>query len=772
MTQHPPLIVFPSHRIPGGSEAYPPRPFSALTDAHKNAAHAAGYLLPTGEACPRINLDHLSDYIDRDCEPLINYVFCDIDNEEHAHWTPDQAELHWAKLKKDGPEVLGVAGFYSTRGGYRLLFQLARPLLVSVAGHFIEQLFDHLREGGIPVDPACIPSWNTLYRLPRVTRDGQPLAAFVDMGRLAPLHWVAPMPLKSRVNAAIDTTAKGPRPEPRTLTDQEWERIAGVIDGPTFNKLIEAKPLSAPGKRQHTMFKIASALVGKLRLDSPELAYQALGPSVAAAGGVSLDDTWKACQRALNMDLAKRAAEKQTAEDIAAGSPPILYDRNGRFYIYDVKNETYAPPVQAVGIYMQLERLYKPCRPGAVTTSAQNRPLSSAEYLTMYGEAIGEVIAEMGREKSVYRHGNLIEGCCVPAKVSPEYNPHVAEWLRLLAGRHHEKLLDWLATATQLSDPTAAIYLQGPPSIGKGLLANGIASLWPGSDATSFGDATGKFNGALCRNPLVYVDEISQTFDGGDGFSGSFRSLISESSRQLRRKNLPSGTLRGCPRLIIAANNSDALRLRESLTKADLEAIALRILHIQADDQAARYLEKLGGRTFTKFWVNTADGGPGVVAAHIAHLAATREVQPGSRFLVEGVISDWHRGLMGCSGVQGDVLAALAKYRKDLHRREVVGIEFDDRGCWVNGPALRGQWELLLRRPPPDENTLARALRVLSNEKTYRRRFGEKGTQKRCYLIELGDIDRRDAALQISDLTPDAWTEDDEYTDELGAIPF
>jgi hypothetical protein len=771
MTQHPPLIVFPSHRIPGGVDAYPPRPFSVITDAHTNDAHAAGYLLPTGERCPRINLDHLAAYIDRDCEPVLNYVFCDIDNEDHAHWTPDQAELHWAKLKKDGPDMLNVAGFYSTRGGYRLLFQLARPLPVSVAGHFIEQLFDHLRAGGIPVDPACVPSWNTLYRLPRVTRDGQPLAAFVDMDRLAPLHWVAPMPLKSRVNAAIDTTAKGPRPEPRTLTDQEWERIAGVLDGPTFNKLIEAKPLTTPGKRQHTMFKIAAALVGKLRLDSPELAYQALGPSVAAAGGVSLDDTWKACQRALAMDLAKRAAEKQTAEDIAAGSPPILYDRNGRFYIYDVKNETYAPPVQAVGIYMQLERLYKPCRPGAVTTSPQNRPLSSAEYLTMYGEAIGEVIAEMGREKSVYRQGNLIEGCCVPAKVTPAHNPHVAEWLRLLAGGHHEKLLDWLATVTRLSDPTAAIYLQGPPSIGKGLLANGVASLWPGG-ATSFGDATGKFNGALCRNPLVYVDEISQTFDGGDGFSGSFRSLISESSRQLRRKNLPSGTLRGCPRLIIAANNSDALRLRESLTKADLEAIALRILHIQADDQAARYLEKLGGRAFTKFWVTTADGGPGVIAAHIAHLAATREVQAGSRFLVEGVISDWHRGLMGCSGVQGDVLAALAKYRKDLHRREVVGIEFDDRGCWVNGPALRGQWELLLRRPPPDENTLARALRVLSNEKTHRRRFGEKGTQKRCYLIELGDIDRRDAALQISDLTPDTWTEDDEYTDDLGVIPF
>ena len=760
------LLIFPDKFAKGGTTPITPAPFEDFTAPQDTDAHAAAYLLPTGGPCPRLNHGHLAKLIEDGAEPLLNYVFCDIDNENHEHWTPDQAELHWAKLKKTGPEILKNAGFYSTRGGYRLVFRLKRPLLVSLAGHFIKQFFNHLRAAGVPVDPACVPSWNTLYRLPRVTRDGEALAAFVDLvGLDLPLSWVAPIPLQCRIAAASDTKGSGPRPDLRELTDQEWERIATTIDHHKIDRLKKAEPLARSGRRQETMFKVASLIVGKLGLDDPEMVYQALAPSVAAGGGISFKDLWDRCCYLVHIDKAKRAAREKITEEQSGETPPIVFDGRSGFYIYDTTGETYRPPVSATAICSQLERF---CRiPGLQTRGGNNKPMGAAEYLADLGRVAVEVIAEMGREKSIFKDDVLIEGCCVAVETAPEHNEEIAHWLRLIGGDQHEKLLDWIATAADLSLPTAGVYLQGPPGTGKGLFAHGIAALF-GSGATSYADAVGKFNGALCKNPVCHIDEISQTFDTGEGFSGSFRSLIGESSRQLRRKNLPSSTLRGCPRLIIGANNADALRFSESLTKADLEAIAQRILHIQHDEAPREFLRSLGGRSYTKNWVLEQDGSPGAFARHAVHLAKTRRVVPGDRFLVEGELSEWHKDLMGSTGVQGDVLAALAYYA--ARDRDVAGLEISpDLGAvWVNGPALRGQWEMLLNRQAPDENKIARALKVLGGGKVHRRHFKHtpEGSRLRCYRLELADVTRRAEALQIGDLPSNP---EDEIAD---VIPF
>lgn len=748
-----PLIVLPHSRVSSNSEHFEPLDgVQALQKTHATDAHAVGYTYPDGTPTPRLKLGDLGRLIEDEKEPILNWVFVDVDNADHKRWTPDEAESHWATLKNK--TALRRAGFYGTRGGYRLVFRLAQPVPVSVASHFIEQFYTHLRTEGVPVDPHCVERWNTLFRLPRVNRDGENLDAFVDLSNLAPLQWVAPLPLQKTVKPKTLSGKSQERPQLRTLTPLEWGIVDGCADalGNKYDKIRDGEPLASHGARQSTMFKCAAVMVGRLGLDDPDLVYQALAPSIVAGGRqgskLTLDDLWDRCCYLVGIDQAKRKAREEIKERVQSEQPPIVYHGTS-YYIHDTAGQTYRPPVPGAAVCQALEQWCK--IPGLETRSRQQKPRGVPEFLADYGRQAVEVVVEMGREKSVYHSdvngGTLIGGCCVPVDVEPEKNEEIAEWLKHFAGDYHEKLLDWIATVAILNHPTCALYIQGPPSTGKGLFASGMASLW-GSGATSYADATGKFNGALTRSPIVLVDEMFQTFDGGDGFSANFRTLIGESTRQLRRKNIPSATLRGCPRLVILANNADALKLTENLGRDDLLAIAERILHIKHDTTPRDYIQFMGGRDFTAGWVLDEYGRPGAIARHAKYLANTRQVKTGGRFLVEGEIADWHRDLMGNSGIQGATLAALAHFID--RAKPVEGIKIEGRYIFVNVPALRGLWGLLMGDQPPREGTLAGALKTLAGGVQARKNFGS--SRLRCYRIELFDVLRRAESLQIGDV--------------------
>ena len=748
-----PLIILPHSRITSNSEHFAPSDgLESLQKDHPTDSHAVGYLFPDGSPTPPLRLGDLGGLIEEKKEPLLCWIFADVDNKDHKRWTPNESEAHWANLKNK--PALKNAGYYGTRAGYRLVFRLKNPVPVSLGSHYIQQFYAHLRSKNIPVDPHCVERWNTLFRLPRVTRDGEALKAFIDLSNLSPLKWVPPLPLQNHIPPKSSSNTLLERPPLRTLSESEWEILSECATslGNKFDKIRNGEPLANHGARQSTMFKIASVIIGRLKLNSPDIVYQALAPSVAAALGkgskVTLENLWDRCCYLVDIDKAKRAAQEEIQNQVRSNQPPIVYHNNS-FYIFATESETYRQPVPGAALCQALEQWCK--IPGLETRNPQRKPRTVPEYLADYGRQAVEVVVEMGREKSVYHAdlngGTLIDGCCVPARISPKKNDDVAAWLKEFAGAYHEKLLDWIATVAQLSRPTCALYIQGPPSSGKGLFCAGIASLWS-SGATSFANATGKWNSALTRNPICLVDEMTQTFDGGDGFSAGFRTLIGESTRQLRRKNLPAATLRGCPRLIIAANNSDALKLTENLGRDDLLAIAERILHIKHGTAPRDFLSFMGGREFTSNWVLDEFGRPGEIAKHARYLAETRQVKKGSRFLVQGEIADWHRDLMGNSGIQGATLAALAHYID--REKEVSGIDIAGKYIYVNVPSLRGQWGLLMGDQPPREGTLASALKILAGGVQVRRLFG--ASRLRCYKLELSDVIRRGEALQIGDV--------------------
>lgn len=369
-------------------------------------------------------------------------------------------------------------------------------------------------------------------------------------------------------------------------------------------------------------------------------------------------------------------------------------------------------------------------------SETQQRPKRLAELFHEYGRRGDALVYSMVDARcrfvpGVDRGGTLIMPCARPdGRIEAAWDDDVHEWLTVLLGDRLKKGLDWLATAYDLTQPTSALYLQGPPSCGKGMIAAALAGHY-GVACTDYADVVGSaFNSALRGCPIVHLDERAPKLPNG---SAGFRSLISESQRALTEKYRPAGTLVGCPRLVITANNGDALRLsEEDLTREDEDAIARRVLHIMVNESAAKFLASRGGRAYTADWVTSPDGGPGRLVNHIAALAASRRVQPGGRFLVEGEDGGWWRNLAERGGMVTSVLLVLAEYLSgaDAKLRRITDVKTPiwagNGELLVNVGRLHEAWIYLSRdQRPPMLRTLANSLKLLSNGRNGRPDLGD-----------------------------------------------
>lgn len=270
-----------------------------------------------------------------------------------------------------------------------------------------------------------------------------------------------------------------------------------------------------------------------------------------------------------------------------------------------------------------------------ITERGQKR-MDVPDLLRTYGGRADTLIYDLRNARSEYMPdgkggGRLVLPCAQRVPLDPAFDSQVDHWLRLLGGTRADRLLDWLATAPDLTRTTAALYLKGSASAGKGLFAAGLAKLW-GASVAAFEDVLGSaFNSALLNCPIVFLDESNTA----DVDHAEFRRLVGDSERKLTKKHAPTGTLLGCVRLVIAANNWNALRIRRADTVEDDEAIGTRILAIDIPDEAGEYLEGLGGDSFTRaHWT----AGRMALPRHIAWLERERApaVKLGTRFMVAG----------------------------------------------------------------------------------------------------------------------------------------
>ena len=217
-------------------------------------------------------------------------------------------------------------------------------------------------------------------------------------------------------------------------------------------------------------------------------------------------------------------------------------------------------------------------------------------------------------------------------RIQPQYHEEVNAWLEAMGGDLSDKLLDWVASITQLDRVCCALVLQGSQGVGKSLLCYGLANLWEVGVPTNLQNATGSFNGTLAKMPLIVADEGVSMRD--EQMSEKLRSLISTQSRELNRKYLPVTQLRGAIRLIITTNEDNVLQFKGTHTSEATEAIAKRFLKIEAEDKARDHMIRMMQHEQQTEWIKKR------IPEHALWLSQNRTVQAGERFLVEGAVDD------------------------------------------------------------------------------------------------------------------------------------
>lgn len=363
-----------------------------------------------------------------------------------------------------------------------------------------------------------------------------------------------------------------------------------------------------------------------------------------------------------------------------------------------------------------------------VLSGDKPRPMKAPELFLCYGADCDSVYYSYTR-KTEFRErdgctGDLFLRVLSPSAPEPVRHKDVLEFFAVLFGGRLDVMLDWLATVDRLDRPTGIPILRGDNSLGKSMVPLGVSRFF-GEAITEYDDIfKERFNDALLRCPLVWLDETSHV----DSKSGRFRKLSANDRHAIEGKNTPSGTLLGCPRLIVTTNDEDPLQLgREELSKSGEDAIGTRIIVVECRSEARQWLEDRGGREFTADWVARKDGSPGKIPETIAWLCANRRVTPGSRFLVSGDAGAWAASIGSRKGMAATVLDAYAAYlamgakkRAELPSMPFLFDEAIAGYVLIGNQALRECWQALLGERAPSHRKVADALGKLAprgNEK-------------------------------------------------------
>lgn len=767
------VYVLPSRTIPGfaghateqPSVLLPHAPLqTALHTVYPCDAHIAPYAVLNGNGplseIPRLRKTALHWMHSRDLSVVMSHAFIDVDRKPHTPWeNVTQINEAIAEVRARLPEA-ATCGWYATESGYRLVWRLARPIAVEHWKSWATQFLHYLRKCGIEADPIT-RVWTTTYRAPRIQKN--PRAAILDLPRdLSSIGELAWMPESLEVELGSGITDDVEYPDSPPAVDLPSAADFGPLEGSEFHdRLSSGRPLGAPGNRRNSILRCAGQIAAILETDDPVRVYRLMLASIVGdtsgtgEGGKpdpppTKEEAWQLCCYVARRQHAKmgQAASERAAllshlhvHQANPGEAPE--DLSGRLilmhatsvYILNETSGEYAGPY----IERELEVAIRDNCPSLIPVRAENgKMLDRRHILHIHGKVVGGVFLELGRTKNWYNRctNTLYIGICrVRGDLYAQYDGHVDHWLRTLGGPDAERLLDWLATVTDLRRPTCALYLEGHPGSGKGMLAEGVARLWA-TTASRYEDFIGAFNDSMERCPVLWADERIPSSRYGNTPSATIRTLIGNTSFVLRKKFLPTVQVTGCLRLIVSANNSDALGIRETLTPDDYSAIVERIGHITCTEAARLYLESIGGRRKTEEWIS-GDALP----RHLLWLRENRKVAHGRRFLVDGWETELHRHISTRAGCTEEVLEAVAY---TVSRASSVDGLFvgNDHICVSVGslqsmmPAALGATYILPRR-----NALAIALRALADNSRPQVRVRTKnGATVRAWNLRVPDI--------------------------------
>lgn len=364
-----------------------------------------------------------------------------------------------------------------------------------------------------------------------------------------------------------------------------------------------------------------------------------------------------------------------------------------------------------------------------VATEKGVRLKTPAELVRDYGMVAEHIEIDLCAQVTRYdaERGVMIEAPC-PIRVKAKFDANIDRWLRELAGEKYPQLEQWLASITRLDRPAAALYLEGPPGVGKSLLGNGLARIFTTRRPTSLNELFEGFNDGMLECPIVFADEVTPDRVRDSRMTSKIREAIQARSRSLNRKFMPVATLFGAQRIILAANNLRLIKTAENLTNNDIHAINERFFFIEVpgaesgkeDDPApARvFLESLP-KGEPESWVHEDK-----LAMHVMWLVENVKVESQGRFVVAGGASKLTRVLLTQSGTRPRVCEWITNAL--LNAKPVMGhpvhkhhFRVVNGELLINAKAITELWETYVfnDKNPPGPNQVSADLSALSTRR-------------------------------------------------------
>ncbi len=237
--------------------------------------------------------------------------------------------------------------------------------------------------------------------------------------------------------------------------------------------------------------------------------------------------------------------------------------------------------------------------------------------------------------------------CWEQRRITAQVSDDVNEWLDSFGELGGNAIRDFVAHCRDLSRPSPALAIIGSHGCGKDLVGLGISALFRADGGPcSAARAANNFNADLRHTPVVVASErLPAQWNGAPFDVNLFKELISGLHREINAKNAPPVKQIGATRWVIPANDPRFLESDEPLDRNNLDALLARLLVVEAPLLAdgetsapAEHLANAGGFEHTGHWLTEADGSPGALVRHFAHLVLKHEItrpDPSGRFGIQ-----------------------------------------------------------------------------------------------------------------------------------------